>query len=582
MPWMFLVSNFLLEKIEGLQVIAITVFLVLVVAFYAFFAPFLGKNLYQYVAIAIYTPVALAVFFLYTRCTAIDPADPGILIYRPHDGTDLSGDACSHEEPSKVALNAAGKSTEHRSSFCSSFGGLFCGCLVLPDCCGTEDGSDQLGQEEDALFCTLCNAELLIECGVGTTVFVRCFVDRKGTEEQITDKLGEGFSRAPFATVVGITTYEYVVAMRTQSEAPGPSVNEDPQSVPSSPTTSVATGMSGGSSLGLPHKGAWCTPPRIFVDHQQDEVLSQLGPGRVPSTVDPDAIDPSETGKGLPKRQVRISAWKLAKLDKNEAIRAAAKARASSSVLRPVNALHQYDSDYGSSGNFSTRSSVVSTEVGFNKDARLRSSPLKSSYPPSRASKEDIETCTQSMSSFSSPRHMNTSVGVSPLERTPSNIDNFNPIYQSSADRSPWSVNTNGASENAVATATECAPVVRNTGGFAENLRSSVVWDQEACRFVSMPAPRNNSSGLGNLVGFPSQVAGPDLLHTSQSIFFGGPILNNGPARSSRNAAQSTSTFNRTSISSDQRERVETRRRSNQLPVFVPRDSQTSQFSRLP
>ncbi|XP_058090572.1 probable protein S-acyltransferase 19 isoform X2 [Magnolia sinica] len=605
------------------QVVAITVFFLLVVAFYAFFAPFLGKNLYEYVAIAVYTPAALAVFFLYARCTAIDPADPGILIdhvYRSRDAADLPGDAASLGEPSKVELNAVDESAEHSSSFCSSVGSFFCCCLVRGDCCGDEDTSHQQGSDGDALFCTLCNAEvrkfskhcrscdkcvdrfdhhcrwlnncvgrknyitflflmaaslvwLVIECGVGIAVFVRCFVDRKGTENQISDKLGEGFTRAPFATVVGITTYEYVVAMRTQSEPPGPSVNEDPQSLPSSPISSVATGMSGGSSLGLQYKGAWCTPPRIFVDHQ-DEVLSHLGPGHVPSTVDPDTAEAFERGKRLPKRPVRISAWKLAKLDTNEAMRAAAKARASSSVLRPINSRHQYDSDHGSSGNISTRSSVVSTEVAFNKDARLKSSPMKSSYPPSRASRDDLETCNHSLSSFSSPRHINNSVGVSPLEQLPSNIDNFNPIYQSSADQSPWSVKTNGASQNAVASSVDCAPVGRNSTVISENLRSSVFWDQEAGRFMSLSAPRNNSHGLGNRIGFSSQVAEPDLLYMGQSIFFGGPILNEGSARSSRNGGPSMPTLDRASTSNDQRGETVSGRGSNQLPVFVPRDSQ--------
>lgn len=69
----------------------------------------------------------------------------------------------------------------------------------------------------------------------------------------------------------GITTYEYVVAMRAQSEPPGPSVDgEDQHSLPSSPTSSAVTAISGKSSVGrgLQYKGAWCTPPRIFMDHQ--------------------------------------------------------------------------------------------------------------------------------------------------------------------------------------------------------------------------------------------------------------------------------------------------------------------------
>ena len=74
-----------------------------------------------------------------------------------------------------------------------------------------------------------------------------------------------------FILLQGITTYEYVVAMRAQSEPPGPSVDGGDQlSLPSSPTSSAVTATSGRSSLGmgLQHKVAWCTPPRIFMDLQ--------------------------------------------------------------------------------------------------------------------------------------------------------------------------------------------------------------------------------------------------------------------------------------------------------------------------
>ncbi|KAG4393546.1 hypothetical protein GLYMA_03G112050v4 [Glycine max] len=51
---------------------------------------------------------------------------------------------------------------------------------------------------------------LIVECGVGIAVLVGCFVHKKGTENQIAEKLGAGFSRVPFAIIVGITTYDYV------------------------------------------------------------------------------------------------------------------------------------------------------------------------------------------------------------------------------------------------------------------------------------------------------------------------------------------------------------------------------------
>lgn len=53
------------------------------------------------------------------------------------------------------------------------------------------------------------------------------------------------------------------------SEAPGgESVDEEQPNIVYSPSGSATTGFSGGSSLGLQYKGAWCTPPRVFVDYQ--------------------------------------------------------------------------------------------------------------------------------------------------------------------------------------------------------------------------------------------------------------------------------------------------------------------------
>lgn len=73
---------------------------------------------------------------------------------------------------------------------------------------------------------------------------------------------------ASIAFSQGITTYEYVVAMRAMSEAPGGSIDEELPTVLYSPSGSATTGYSGGSSIGLQYKGAWCTPPRVFVDYQ--------------------------------------------------------------------------------------------------------------------------------------------------------------------------------------------------------------------------------------------------------------------------------------------------------------------------
>lgn len=433
---------------------------------------------------------------------------------------------------------------------------------------------------------------LIVEFGVGVAVLVRCFVDKKGTENQIAEKLGVGFSRPPFATVValctavsllatvplgelfffhmilirkGITTYEYVVAMRTQSEPPGLSLDGgDQQSLASSPTSSAVTAISGKSSLGmaLQYKGAWCTPPRIFMDHQ-DEIIPHLEPGRLPSTVDPDTVESSDMGKKLPQRPVRISAWKLAKLDSNEAIKAGAKARASSSVLRPLSSRHHpYDADHLSSSNVSRRSSPTSTDRGFlNRNATAgtsRLSPPRSSYPPSGVSKEDIETCDHSISNLSSPQLSN--ITRSPMEQRAVNIDHFNPIYQSQADQSPSSRKPSEQSENAVRENLARVPMRNNNLGVAENIRSSVFWDQEAGRFVS-----SSSRGFGS-----------ELFYTGQSIFFGGPVVNEQLSRGTRSSSSVATDLDRGSTSSYYQQGRS--QRGGQLPVFVPSDSRQNQF----
>lgn len=47
-----------------MQVVAVAVFLALGFAFYVFFAPFVGNQLFQYIVIGIYTPLVSKIAFL--------------------------------------------------------------------------------------------------------------------------------------------------------------------------------------------------------------------------------------------------------------------------------------------------------------------------------------------------------------------------------------------------------------------------------------------------------------------------------------------------------------------------------------
>ncbi|XP_002964704.2 protein S-acyltransferase 21 [Selaginella moellendorffii] len=485
---------------HGFQVVAITVFFLLVVAYFVFFAPFIGPNPWQYIVIGFYSILALVVFFLYVRCTGINPADSGVFVGQrfPEQNelkglvSESSGSVVHRHGVSEVPSGVEDNRERGLLSVCC---GLICGCLVLPDNWWKQEPlPTQL--DEDVLYCTLCNAEvhkfskhcrscdkcvdgfdhhcrwlnncvgkknypsfvalmaaslilLILQWGSGIAVLVRCFVHEEDTKSEIVTKLGNGFTRAPFAAVVatctlvsvlasvplgelfffhvilmrkGITTYEYVVAMRAQNEQQGPSVEGEALSAPSSPGSSTATGITGSSSLGLQYRGAWCTPPRVFIDHQ-DEVIPHLEPGRVPSTVDPDSVP--KLDKKSQKPQVRISAWKLAKLNPTEAAKAAAKARETSSVIKQIPG-KGVEMDYSSSDVGSSRSSA-STDFATMRGKRAdegRFSASKLVVPRPREEYnihfDSGDNVTSSRSSISSPRHvLNDSDGLSPLPSKP-------------------------------------------------------------------------------------------------------------------------------------------------------------------
>ena len=212
-------------------VVAITVFLLLSITFYVFFAPFLGKDIYEYVALAVYSILvrifiawcksiyqyvpcwsllftssrvgqciftmyfmfqALSVLILYVRCTAIDPADSGILINCDGGSAYKSskvhisgwlflilwfflkpsvynkyllvvwkiGDADSLEEPSKIGLKTEENFTKHKSTTCSEIGCFICALMLKEDCWKDEGILQQQASSEEALFCTLCNTEV--------------------------------------------------------------------------------------------------------------------------------------------------------------------------------------------------------------------------------------------------------------------------------------------------------------------------------------------------------------------------------------------------------------------------------------
>ncbi|KAI5080802.1 hypothetical protein GOP47_0003985 [Adiantum capillus-veneris] len=207
---------------------------------------------------------------------------------------------------------------------------------------------------------------LLLEVVTGITVIVRSSTHGKSFDQRVYDRLGSGFSKGLVITIVaacsllslialaalgelllfhillikkGLTTYDYVVATRTLNELQSLSENENSHShhPPASPASSLRSSRSVGSSaFGAHYRRTWCTPPRIYLDYDnQDELTFQLPPSNFLSTTDPDSSTPStssirgERYSRHYRHKVKISPWQLARLDMDEVARLVNKARAS-------------------------------------------------------------------------------------------------------------------------------------------------------------------------------------------------------------------------------------------------------------
>ncbi|KAJ6967451.1 hypothetical protein NC653_035609 [Populus alba x Populus x berolinensis] len=233
---------------------------------------------------------------------------------------------------------------------------------------------------------------LVLEAGVGIAVFVRCFVNKQSMKVEIVDTLGNGFSIAPFATVVavctvvsilacvplgelfffhmilirkGITTYEYVVALRAMGEAPaGASMDEELPNILYSPSGSAHNWLQwwkfswptvqGSMVLKSSNALISCVSlitnvlilaknpaeafkvvsshlvlakefsTRVIYELMKEEVVPHLDPGMVSFQLsDPDAAGAQENdgNKGTQTCRFELVLGKLAKLDSAEAYR---------------------------------------------------------------------------------------------------------------------------------------------------------------------------------------------------------------------------------------------------------------------
>ncbi|XP_043705859.1 probable protein S-acyltransferase 22 [Telopea speciosissima] len=419
-----------------LQVVAVAVFLALGFAFYVFFVPFVGRKVFQYIVMGLYTPLITCVFGLYIWCAAADPADPGVFKSKKYVGTAHCGKHNQHKESklggestsstyktntgmigekpldeSVTGMESIGEDTtdetdknssSHGQSCCMVLLG-FCTCAFMCNSCNQrEQFSEQEMSEEGMFYCSLCEVEvfkyskhcrvcdkcvdrfdhhcrwlnncigrknyrqfftlmitaillLILQWSIGILVMICCFLERNRFSVEITTKLGSSFSLVSFVVVVasctilamiatlplaqlfffhvllikkGISTYDYIVALREQDQQ-GIGGQQSPQMS----TVSSLTGLSSASSFNTFHRGAWCTPPRLFLEDQFDVVPPDTAMS-VSSSGKRIVVDESIRKKNA--GPVKLSPWTLARLNPEEVSKVAAQARKKSRILQPV------------------------------------------------------------------------------------------------------------------------------------------------------------------------------------------------------------------------------------------------------
>ncbi|XP_015891778.2 protein S-acyltransferase 18 [Ziziphus jujuba] len=375
------------RPLHPLQIVGIAVYSFLVVAFYTFLGLFLGNRKAEITLTTIFSIVALSVMFLFIRCTAIDPTDKtssrkknkkrksklnygfiiGQIVLRLFRRVERKILKCLIR---RKYLDPWKSSSDHLDP-------LLPFPLVLKD-----DAIPPQPKEDDIIsFCTLCDLEvrkhskhcrscnrcvegfdhhcrwlnncvgkrnyttfillmifvllmLIIEGGTAIVIFIRCFADKNGIQEELKRRLYIEFPRGVLATISvllllmtaygsaamgqlfffhvvlirkGMRTYDYILAMK-----------EENQSVELDPLDDLDWSSDESTDFDSPEKPAFVSR---FICRGQG---NNQNPKRLSIKIEGDPPSSFAKKQGF---RVSIDPWKLIKLSKEKAITASEKAR---------------------------------------------------------------------------------------------------------------------------------------------------------------------------------------------------------------------------------------------------------------
>ncbi|CAK7348543.1 unnamed protein product [Dovyalis caffra] len=383
------------RPLHPLQMVGMAVYSFLVVAFYTFLGLFLGNRIAEITVTTIFTFVAVSVIFLFIRCTAIDPTDKTRFRKRKRAKSNGFSNLNYGFILSQIIMRFFRKmerkilKTFIRRKYLdplktnAQLEPLLPFPLVMKDDAVSPDPKD-----DDISYCSLCDFEvkkhskhcrtcnrcvegfdhhcrwlnncvgkrnyttfillmifvllmLIIEGGTAVAIFVRCFTDKKGMERELERRLHVEFPRAVLATISvllvlmtayssaamgqlfffhvvlirkGMRTYDYILAMKEVNE----SMELDPFD---------DSDFSSDSDFDSPEKSTIVS--RFICGHRGNQNPTSLSI----------RIDRDPESSNLTKKQgfhVSINPWKLIKLSREKALRAAEKARERIMKQKPV------------------------------------------------------------------------------------------------------------------------------------------------------------------------------------------------------------------------------------------------------
>ncbi|KAK6941162.1 Palmitoyltransferase, DHHC domain [Dillenia turbinata] len=296
------------RPLHPLQIVGIAVHVFLVVCFYCFLGLFLGNKIAEIIVTTLFSLVALSVIFLFVRCTAIDPTDRTIFKKKKKKQPKAKTKAfpklnygfilsqlitrCFRRAERKILTTCIKRKYLDPWQTNVQMEPLFPFPLVTKD-----DAVAPYLKEDDLTFCSLCDFEvkklskhcrtcnrcvegfdhhcrwlnncvgkrnyttffllmvfvltmLIMEGGTAIAIFIRCFADKKGIEQELEKKLFVEFPRGVLAAISmllilmtayglaalgqlflfhvvlirkGMRTYDYILAMKEENQ----SIEED-------------------------------------------------------------------------------------------------------------------------------------------------------------------------------------------------------------------------------------------------------------------------------------------------------------------------------------------------------------------